>query len=89
MHIFWHNYPWKSAKLWCQTSWCNFLNPLFALAPMAWLGINVIGSMNEETSRKWLTVAIFQKWQDSSVALWIDIAVMVWYGLTFMVDSHG
>ena len=24
-----------------------------------------------ETSQKWLTVAIFQKWQDSSVALWI------------------
>ena len=24
-----------------------------------------------QTSRKWLTVAIFRKWQDSSVALWI------------------
>ena len=30
----------------------------------------------DKTSRKWLTVAIFWKWQDSSVALWIDIAVM-------------
>ena len=29
------------------------------------------------TSRKWLTVAIFQKWQDSTVALWIKIAVIL------------
>ena len=29
-----------------------------------------------QTSRKWLTVAIFRKWQDSSVALWIKIAVI-------------
>ena len=40
-----------------------------------------------KTSRKWLTVEIFWKWQDSSVTLWIYIAVilnwrygMVWYG---------
>ena len=32
-------------------------------------------SMFRVTSRKWLTVAIFQKWQDSSVALWNEIAV--------------
>ena len=31
----------------------------------------------EKTSRKWLTVAIFRKWQDSSVALWIEIAVIL------------
>ena len=30
-----------------------------------------------KTSRKWLTVAIFRKWQDSSVALWIKIAVIL------------
>ena len=30
-----------------------------------------------QTSRKWLTVAIFRKWQDSSVALWIEIAVIL------------
>ena len=30
-----------------------------------------------QTSRKWLTVAIFQKWQDSSLALWIKIAVIL------------
>ena len=42
-----------------------------------------------ETSRKWLTVAIFRKWQDSSMALWIEIAMileiesgdMVWFGM--------
>ena len=33
--------------------------------------------MNIKTSRKWLTVAIFRKWQDSSVALWIEIAVIL------------
>ena len=26
---------------------------------------------------KWLTVVIFRKWQDSSVALWIEIAVIL------------
>ena len=33
----------------------------------------------KKTSRKWLTVAIFRKWQDSSgsVALWIEIAVIL------------
>ena len=30
-----------------------------------------------KTSRKWLTVKIFRKWQDSSVALWIEIAVIL------------
>ena len=30
----------------------------------------------KKTSRKWLTVAIFRKWHDSSVALWIKIAVI-------------
>ena len=30
-----------------------------------------------KTSRKWLTVAIFRKWQDSIVALWIEIAVIL------------
>ena len=40
----------------------------------------------EETSRKWLTVAIFRKWQDSIVASWIDIAVILWW--TFM-DYYG
>ena len=34
-------------------------------------------SDSRTTSRKWLTVAIFQKWQDSSVALWIEIAVIL------------
>ena len=34
-------------------------------------------TINSETSRKWLTVAIFRKWQDSIVALWIDIAVIL------------
>ena len=32
---------------------------------------------NKKTSRKWLTVAIFWKWQDSSVALWIETAVIL------------
>ena len=40
-----------------------------------------------KTSQKWLTVAIFRKWQDSSVALWIEIALvwtsMVWYGFVW------
>ena len=44
-----------------------------------------------QTSRKWLTVAIFQKWHDSSVALWIEIAVIlnwrqrleIWSGLVW------
>ena len=30
-----------------------------------------------KTSQKWLTVAIFQKWQDSTVALWIEISVIL------------
>ena len=46
-------------------------------------------SNQSKTSRKQLTVAIFQKWQDSSVALWIEIAVIhnwrqrleIWFGL--------
>ena len=29
------------------------------------------------TSRKWLTVAIFRKWQDSNVALWIEIVLIL------------
>ena len=33
--------------------------------------------IQSETSRKWLTVAIFRKQQDSSVALWIEIAVIL------------
>ena len=33
--------------------------------------------LNSKTSQKWLTVAIFQNWQDSSVALWIEIAVIL------------
>ena len=49
--------------------------------------------LKEETSRKWLTVAIFRKWQDSSVALWIEIAVIlklrhsleIWYGFVGLV----
>ena len=28
--------------------------------------------LNSKTSQKWLTVAIFQNWQDSCVALWIE-----------------
>ena len=43
-----------------------------------------------KTSQKWLTVAIFRKWLDSSVALWIEIAVILnwrygmgWYGLVW------
>ena len=39
-----------------------------------------------KTSRKWLTVAIFRKWQDGSVALWIDI---VWYGLAWGGRGDG
>ena len=47
--------------------------------------------INSETSRKWLTVAIFRKWQDTSVALWIEIAVIliwrlrleIWYGFVW------
>ena len=31
---------------------------------------NVKEATNLKTSRKWLTVAIFRKWQDSGVALW-------------------
>ena len=52
-----------------------------------------------ETSRKWLTVAIFRKWQDSSVALWIEIVVIlnwrlrleiiVWYGFVGIVWYLG
>ena len=30
-----------------------------------------------KTSRKWLTVAIFRKWHDSSVALWIENLVIL------------
>ena len=53
-----------------------------------------------KTSQKWLTVAIFRKWLDSSVALWIEIAVILnrrygmgWYGfvgrvLFFYADLH-
>ena len=46
------------------------------------------------TSRKWLTVAIFRKWQDSSVALWIEIAVIEGGGsqlawMTGIDDWHG
>ena len=36
-----------------------------------------LDSYHIETSRKWLTVAIFRKWHDSSVALWIEIAVIL------------
>ena len=35
--------------------------------------------IQSETSRKWLTVAIFRKQQDSSVALWIEIAVILYW----------
>ena len=38
-------------------------------------GLNELGRKSMKTSRKWLTVAIFRKWQDNSVALWIEIAV--------------
>ena len=44
--------------------------------------INLSSSNNTDnqlsylTSQKWLTVAIFRKWQGSSVALWIKIAVI-------------
>ena len=34
--------------------------------------------VSQKTSQKWLTVAIFRKWQDRSVALWFG---MVWYNL--------
>ena len=33
--------------------------------------------VTSKTSQIWLTVAIFRKWQDSSVALWIKIAVIL------------
>ena len=36
-----------------------------------------------KTSRKWLTVAIFRKWQDSNVALWIEIAVITFQGFWY------
>ena len=45
--------------------------------------INLSSSNNTDnqlsylTSQKWLTVAIFRKWQGSSVALWIKIAVIL------------
>ena len=53
-----------------------------------------------KTSRKWLTVAIFRKWKDSSVALWIEIEVILaWMTgmetiteggvMTGMDDWHG
>ena len=56
----------------------------------------LLEGVKNKTSRKWLTVAIFQKWQDSSVALWIEIAVeievgimvwisKVWYGFVLLV----
>ena len=41
------------------------------------LGVNTGIIKNLKTSRKWLTVAIFRKWLDSSVALWIEIAVIL------------
>ena len=30
-----------------------------------------------KTSQKWLTVAIFQKWQDSTMVLWIEFSVIL------------
>ena len=53
------------------------------------IDINIL--KEEQKSRKWLTVAIFQKWQYSSVALRIEIAVIlnwryrlgIWYGLVW------
>ena len=53
------------------------------------------GRHQNKTSQKWLTVAIFQKWQDSSVALWIKIAVileietgdMVWFGIVWVTTG--
>ena len=52
----------------------------------------VISKEAFKTSRKCLTVTIFQKWQDSSVTLWIKIAVIlkwrykleIWYGLVWI-----
>ena len=44
------------------------------MMPMTIIFNNVISN---KTSRKWLTVAIFQKWQDISVALLIEIAVIL------------
>ena len=35
------------------------------------------GTDTNKTSRKWYKVAIFRKWQDSSVALWIEIVVIL------------
>ena len=41
------------------------------------LALKGLREVSIKTSQKWLTVAIFQKWQDSSVALWIEIAVIL------------
>ena len=42
-----------------------------------WCRIEVINVSMDKTSWKWLTVGIFQKWQDSSAALWIEIPVIL------------
>ena len=56
------------------------------------LGVKIIlSTLGTKISRKWLTVAIFRKLQDSSVALWIEIAVildwrygLVWFGMVLL-----
>ena len=38
---------------------------------------------------KWLTVAIFMKWQDCSVAIWLDNASEVWKISSNFVVKNG
>ena len=55
------------------------------------------GSLQKNKPKMAFTVAIFRKWQDSSVALWIEIAVIlklrhsleIWYGFVGLVWYGG
>ena len=69
---------------------CHSKEHMQANCIWSWLGNTFFDNQVEncKTSRKWLTVAIFRKWQDISMALWIEIALilnwrygMVWHGL--------
>ena len=60
---------WKSeAKFWVSNSVARYICKIEVSNKYV---------LEVQTSRKWLTVAIFRKWHDSSVVLWIKIAVIL------------
>ena len=96
-----HGLSWISiSRRFSRLFWILVVIIGFILQLLSWF-VWLCHSLSGKTSRKWLTVAIFRKWQDRSVALWIEIAVilnwrygmdwfgMVWgWGVRWLVSSY-